>query len=85
MAKLQQPNTHKVPDKQWKKWPDICQRVFNSTYEDVQQNQSLLIHPMAATQVQECWNTTAWNVAWLAADNTLRALKDIEKGVGYAE
>lgn len=83
MAKLQQENKFNVPKSAWRKWPDVCQRVFNMTYEYMNGTPKAFVHPKAAAVPQEHWNTTAWNAAWIAADNTLQALKDIEAGVGY--
>lgn len=82
---LQQTNHHKVGASQWRKWPDIAQRVFNATYEELLANQHLLLHPKADPSRDEYWKTTAWNAAWIAADNVVVALKDIEAGVGYAQ
>lgn len=82
---LQQDNKHKVAVRKWRNWPDICQRVFNATYEDMVGNQDLFTHPKAGKVPDEQWNTTAWNAAWIAADSCQRALKDITKMKGYAK
>lgn len=82
---LQQHNTHKVSARKWRNWPDICQRVFNETYECMLPNQSLFLHPKTAPVPDAQWSTTAWNAAWIAADACQKALKDITKGVGYAK
>lgn len=82
---LQQVNHHKVPARKWRNWPDICQRIFNNTYEQMVLNQPLFLHPKAAASRPEHWTTVAWNAAWTAADAAQQALKDISKGVGYAK
>lgn len=82
--KLQQTNHYEVSKRQWNKWPDICQRVFNQTYELMLYNPALFLHPGQDAPRDEYWTTTAWNAAWTAADATLKALKDIEAGIGYA-
>lgn len=84
MQPLQQVNTHKVNARKWKNWPDICQRVFNHTYELMRDNQRIYIHPKSAIIPDKQWSTTAWNAAWEAADMCQRALKDIIKQRGYA-
>lgn len=81
---LQQTNHNGVPRSQWKKWPDIAQRVFNDTYEVMTENQRLFVHPKAAAIDIDHWSTTAWNAAWTAADAVVAALKAITKGEGYA-
>jgi hypothetical protein len=80
---LQQENTHKVPARQWRKWPDICQRVFNETYAVMINNQDLFLHPKGQMAPEQQWKTTAWNAAWIAAEACKNALKDIEAAVGY--
>ena len=61
-------NTYKVPKSQWKKWPELAQRVFNSTYYIMKENQTIFLHPKTDWTFQDQWNTTAWNAAWTAAD-----------------
>ena len=82
---LQQENTHKVSARKWRNWPDICQRVFNETFETMEQNQTLFLHPETPWQYGDKWRTTAWNAAWTAADACQHALKDIIKQKGYAK
>ncbi len=82
---LQQDNRHKVNAKKWRNWPDICQRVFNETYEYMHDNQTMFLHPKTPWLFEPQWNTTCWNAAWVAADACQHALKDIIKGKGYAE
>ena len=81
---LQQRNKHKINPRQWKKWPDIAQRVFNEVYSDMVLNQHLFLHPKADAHAKEHWNTTAHNAAWTAADAVVKALDDIIAGKGYA-
>lgn len=83
--KLEQVNTHKVNKRKWNNWPDICQRVFNSTYETALLNQDIYLHPKATREEEVIWNTTCWNFAWMAADACQQALKDIIKMKGYAK
>jgi hypothetical protein len=81
---LQQVNQHKVSPRQWKKWCDLAQRVFNATYTDMVHNQGLFVHPKADPVSAVHWKTTAWNAAWIAAEAVQVGLKDIEEGKGYA-
>lgn len=62
-------NIYFVGKSKWKQWNGAERKMFNDMYERVYLNQRLFMHPMAAKQVDECWKTTAWNVAWEAADN----------------
>jgi hypothetical protein len=87
---LQQRNKFKVPSSQWKKWPDIAQRVFNDTYSVMMGSPSLFKHPKdpiqkpaSRTQASH-WKTTSWNAAWIAADGVVKALADIVAKRGYA-
>ncbi len=73
-------NTHKVPKKQWKKWPDIGKMVFNEVYETMSHNAELFTHPKTGKLVKEQWDTVAWNSAWIAADATVNALNEIAAG-----
>lgn len=85
MSKLQQENLNKVPKKQWKKWPDLAQRVFNEVFEGLYLNQEMMLHPKSAMVSEKRWKTTAWNAAWTAADAATTALYDIANGHGYAK
>ncbi|UUZ75506.1 hypothetical protein LP414_27710 [Polaromonas sp. P1(28)-13] len=67
MSKPQQENIHKVTKKQWKKWPDLAQRVFNDTFSSLVNNQSLMTHPKTEWLPEKQWKTIAWNSAWMAA------------------
>tara|TARA_Y100000780_G_C13645166_1_gene402216 strand:- start:227 stop:373 length:147 start_codon:yes stop_codon:yes gene_type:complete len=42
--------------------------MFNHLYDTMAGNQDLYSHPKAAQQIDEYWDTTAWNAAWTAAD-----------------
>lgn len=88
MAKLLQPlqqvNQYKVNKRQWKKWPDLAQRVFNQTYGVMIANQGLFLHPGTDPVRDEYWSTTAHNAAWEAADAVVKALDDIVAKRGYA-
>jgi len=70
-------NRYGVSKKQWKKWPEISQRMFNTTYEAFLLNQSLVTHPDTKKLPQEQWNTIAWNAAWLSADHVLENLEEM--------
>ena len=73
-------NLHKVPKKQWSKWPELSQLTFNETYVVMKHNQKLFLHPKQDAARQEYWDTTCWNAAWSAADAALKALKHISEG-----
>lgn len=81
---LQQRNKFGIHPRQWKKWPDIAQRVFNRTYELMLNNQRIFLHPGTDEVRMEYWKTTAHNAAWEAADAVVTALNDIAAGRGYA-
>jgi hypothetical protein len=83
VKKLQQKNLYNVPSKQWKKWPDIAQRIFNDVYSSMELNPALFVHPETKKIAKNQWGTVSWNSAWIAADACVTALKDIEKGIGY--
>jgi hypothetical protein len=68
-------NKHKVPVKQWKKWPDDARIAFNELYEEMLGDQTLFMHPHSALQADDCWKTTCWNAAWMSADIAQRANK----------
>lgn len=67
-------NVNKVPLKQWKRWTPAARKVFNETYETMNENQRLFRHPKQAAVPQEQWTTTAWNAAWTAADAVVGAV-----------
>lgn len=81
---LQQVNKHDVSKRQWKKWCDLAQRVFNETYDTLVHSQSIFVHPKGGLVGQEYWNTTAWNAAWTAADAVMHGLDGIVNQKGYA-
>lgn len=64
------PNTHRVPPKQWKKWSQRAQIVFNELYEAMRKNQTIFTHPKADVIPDKHWSTIVWNAAWVAADAT---------------
>lgn len=66
-------NLYKVPKGQWKKWSPQAQRVFNYVYQTSVDNQSLFIHPKGLSNSHDKWKTTAWNMAWTAADAVMKA------------
>lgn len=72
-------NHHKVPAKQWRKWCPLSRRAFNETYDVINWNQKILIHPKTTAVPDKQWLTTAWNVAWLVADNIENSLKNYEE------
>jgi hypothetical protein len=84
MMPLQQRNKHGFHADQWKKWPDIAQRVINEVMDHMVRNQDMYRHPASDPVRDEYWYTTAHNAAWIAGDAVLNALKDIEAGRGYA-
>lgn len=61
-------NKHSVSKRQWKKWNEQEQYLFNSVYDQMMLEPLLFQHPDWATP-QEYWTTTAWNAAWIAADD----------------
>lgn len=72
-------NFYKVPKKQWKKWPELCRRVFNKVYADMASCHGIAMHPKTPPMPMKEWNTVAWNVAWIAADACLASLKKMSK------
>jgi hypothetical protein len=61
-------NKHKVPLKQWRKWPNLAKKVFNNMMESMRPSlQWAFLHPSAAPQSKEHWQTVRWNAAWTAA------------------
>lgn len=61
-------NKHEVMKKQWKKWNEDSQELFNGLYEYMGENQHLFTHPHTIQIPQEYWKTTAWNAAFIAAE-----------------
>lgn len=64
-------NKHKVPVKQWNKWSNHARRVFNDMMYSLRPSmQFAFLHPDANAAPLEHWQTTRWNVAWVAAEAT---------------
>lgn len=72
-------NRYKVPERQWRRWPEIARVVFNAQFQQMREQRSLQ-HPKMATMPKEHWRTIAWNSAWLAADNVRDCLKTWAEG-----
>ncbi len=61
-------NRFKVPVKQWRKWNNHAQRVFNQVHVALRPSmQAIMSHPRAPIMHKEHWGTIRWNAAWLAA------------------
>jgi hypothetical protein len=69
MATRSRNNLYHVPADQWEKWTVEAREAFNYLYSLMRANQSLFKHPKAPADTRAHWNTTAWNVAWEAADH----------------
>lgn len=62
-------NKFGVPKKQWNKWSNTAKRVFNYMYQELRPRcQWVFLHPKTAPLPREQWETTRWNVAWIAAN-----------------
>lgn len=61
-------NKFKVPKKKWNKWGKAARAMFNTMYYTMTHNKNLFEHPDAPEIEKAHWNTTAWNAAWIAAD-----------------
>ncbi len=61
-------NYHGVSKRQWKKWNEQEQQVFNDLFAMMCDNQHLFIHPKTKFMPALYWETTAWNAAWMVAD-----------------
>jgi hypothetical protein len=72
-------NIYKVPKKAWNKWTTVQQLTFNNVYAAAIDDQELFIHPKADPCRQEYWDTTAWNMAWIAACAVQEALEEMSK------
>lgn len=66
-------NRYGVQKKQWTKFGEVGQRVFNEVYSSMIGNQYLFSHPAAAPVPRAQWRTTCWNAAWVAAAEAQRA------------
>ena len=62
-------NKFGVPKRHWKKWNEQEQYVFNSVYQQMTELPHLFVHPLAPEVYEGHWDTTAWNAAWIAADD----------------
>ena len=47
-------------------WTADQKREFTRIYTLVKGNQGVFLHPKAAKAKPRHWDTTAWNVAWVA-------------------
>lgn len=61
-------NLYGVSKRQWKKWNEQEQGLFNELFGVMYDNQHLFKHPATPYQTASYWKTTAWNAAWMAAD-----------------
>ncbi len=61
-------NIYNVDEDRWASWSKKSRKMFNHLYDTMAGNQDLYSHPKAAQQIDEYWDTTAWNAAWTAAD-----------------
>ena len=67
-------NVFGVQKRQWKKWDEVERFTFNSLFDQMMSSTYLFIHPEDEMPHPYHWKTTAWNAAWMAADN-LRLLR----------
>ena len=65
-------NENRVPVAQWRKWNQAERKLFNTLYSCMHDNVKLFLHPKQEDPKPVHWKTTAWNAAWIAADE-LRA------------
>lgn len=61
-------NKFKVPKKKWSKWTQSGRAMFNTLYYTMTENQTVFRHPKEPEVSRPHWKTTAWNAAWIAAD-----------------
>lgn len=69
-------NRFKVPAKQWNRWADLARAVFNSVFIQMKDDQRLYLHPKTIPVPNLHWKTTAWNAAWIAANNAQETLEE---------
>jgi hypothetical protein len=69
-------NVNGVNKRKWRKWSPISRRMFNELFYVMNENQSAFLHPKAKVESAKKWSTTAWNAAWMAADNLEESLKN---------
>lgn len=70
-------NRYKVTQRKWRRWSDVARGVFNRTYSTMKENPSLFRHPKDPVRSNSWGRTTAWNAAWIAADNVDETLKEM--------
>lgn len=59
-------NTHKVPGKMWRKLSDHARHVFNTTFQQMK-NQEVYTHPSTYKMNRDEWKTIRWNAALTSA------------------
>lgn len=69
MATRSRANLYHVPADKWEEWSVEAREVFNYLYSLMRANQNLFLHPEGVRNSRRCWNTTAWNAAYEAADH----------------
>lgn len=78
------PNKHKMNKRQWQRWSEPQQRMFNAVYETGLLSERVMLHPQTPELEREHWNTIAWNFAFTAAvelgDGVFHAIEWKEEG-----
>lgn len=69
MATRSRANLYHVPAEAWDKWTVEAREAFNYLYSLMRSNQKLFLHPEGVRNSRRCWDTTAWNTAYEAADH----------------
>lgn len=59
-------NRHKVQVKQWRKWNNHAKKMFNATYAELK-NQQTVLSPETLLMTRQQWDVLRWNVAWTVA------------------
>ena len=72
-------NHHRVPAAKWRKLCPLSRQALNETYDLIRLTQNILLHPKTALVTARRWKTTAWNIAWLVADNLEESLRNYEE------
>jgi|GEM_PF-4746071 len=67
-------NKHAVGGEKWNDWHPQAQQTFNYLFEMMTKSVDLFLHPKAPRPSKEGARTTAWNAAWLAADQVHEAV-----------
>lgn len=75
---MKEKNKNRVPVSQWRKWDEAERSLFNTLYSYMYDNMELFLHPKQKAPEHLHWKTTAWNAAWIAADE-LRAKRKASK------